>query len=212
MRWRRKPALLRLRPDPTARQRSVRTILYLHGFRSSPSSFKARRLREHFEAVAQSARFICPQLPPSPAEAIAVAREAVEGQSPEALALVGSSLGGFYATVLAEQLGCRAVLINPAVDPARDLEKYIGEQQAWHSEDRFYFRPEYIAELKALDLAQLTQLDRYLLLAATGDEVLDWHEMTDRYAGAHQHVIEGSDHGLSDFDDYLQEVLAFCDA
>ncbi len=189
----------------------MRTILYLHGFRSSPSSFKARRLHEHFAAAGQSGRFVCPQLPPSPAAAMAVAREAVTGTDPARLALVGSSLGGFYATVLAEQLGCRAVLINPAVHPARDLEKYIGEQQAWHSEDRFYFRPEYIDELKVLEVAQPTQLQRYLLLAATGDEVLDWREMTARYAGANQHVIEGSDHGLSDFDDYLQEVLAFCE-
>ncbi len=169
-------------------------------------------MREHFDALGQCARFICPQLPPSPAEAIAVAREAMSGLDPDRVALVGSSLGGFYATVLAERLGCRAVLINPAVDPARDLEKYIGEQQAWHSEDRFYFRSEYIAELKSLEVASLTHLGRYLLLAATGDEVLDWREMTARYAGAHQHVIEGSDHGLSDFDDYLQEVLAFCNA
>ncbi len=143
---------------------------------------------------------------------MAVARAAVEGIASGALALVGSSLGGFYATALAEQKACRAVLINPAVDPARDLEKYIGEQHAWHSEDRFYFRPEYIAELKMLEVAQLTHRDRYLLLAATGDEVLDWREMCARYEGAQQHVIEGSDHGLSDFDDYLQEVLAFCEA
>lgn len=168
-------------------------------------------MREHLAAVGQSGRFLCPQLPPSPAAAMAVAREAIAGIDPAKLALVGSSLGGFYATVLAEQTDCRAVLINPAVYPARDLEKYIGEQQAWHSEDRFYFRPEYIDELKVLEVAQPTQLQRYLLLAATGDEVLDWREMTARYAGANQHVIEGSDHGLSDFDDYLQEVLAFCE-
>ncbi len=190
----------------------MRTILYLHGFRSSPSSFKARRLREYFDALGQSARFICPPLPPSPAAAMAVARAAVAGRDPDSLALIGSSLGGFYATALAEQLACRAVLINPAVDPARDLEKHIGEQQAWHSDQRFYFRPEYIDELKALEVGPLTQLQRYLLLAATGDEVLDWREMSARYAGAHQHVIDGSDHGLSDFDEYLHEVVAFCDA
>ncbi len=189
----------------------MRTLLYLHGFRSSPASFKARRLREHFEAAGQPGRFICPQLPPSPAAAIAVAREAIHGIPVSQLALMGSSLGGFYATALAEQLGCRAVLINPAVDPARDLEKYIGEQQAWHSDERFYFRPEYIGELRALEAGPLTAPQRYLLLAATGDEVLDWREMTARYAGARQQVIEGSDHGLSDFDNYLQEVLAFCD-
>ena len=212
MHWRRGPRHQRPLPETTGRSSAVRTVLYLHGFRSSPSSFKARRLREHFDRVAQSARFICPQLPPSPAQAIALARTVTTGIAPDALALVGSSLGGFYATALAEQLGCRAVLINPAVDPARDLARYIGEQQAWHSEDRFYFRPEYIEELKALDVAQLTRQERYLLLAATGDDVLDWREMCSRYQGAQQHVIEGSDHGLSDFDDYLQEVLAFCDA
>ncbi len=139
-------------------------------------------------------------------------RAAVRDIDPAQLAVIGSSLGGFYATVLTEALGCRAVVINPAVNPARDLAKYIGEQQAWHSDDRFFFQPAYIGELKALDPGPLNTPQRYLLLAATGDEVLDWREMTARYAGAQQCVIEGSDHGLSDFDAYLGQVLAFCDA
>lgn len=189
----------------------MRSILYLHGFRSSPSSFKARRLHDHFVQRDELVRFACPQLPPSPAAAIALVRNWVADRSPDALAVVGSSLGGFYATAIAEETGCRAVLINPAVWPARDLAKYIGEQTAWHSEERFYFRPEYIAELQALTPVRITQPQRYLLLAATGDEVLDWREMTARYVGAYQHVINGSDHGLSDFDNYLDEVLTFCD-
>lgn len=190
----------------------MRTVLYLHGFRSSPSSFKARRLQAHFAARGEAARFLCPQLPPSPAEAFALARGLVEGREAASFAVVGSSLGGFYATALAEATGCRAVLINPAVWPARDLAKYIGEQQAWHSDETFYFRSEYIAELQALTAPAITQPGRYLLLAATGDEVLDWREMTARYESANQQVIEGSDHGLSDFDDYIDEVVRFCDA
>ncbi len=142
---------------------------------------------------------------------MALIRELVAGRSRDELAVVGSSLGGFYATAIAEATGCRAVLINPAVWPARDLAKYIGEQTAWHSEDRFFFRPEYIGELDSLTVPSITQPHRYLLLAATGDEVLDWREMTARYAGANQRVIEGSDHGLSDFDDYLDEVVGFCE-
>lgn len=190
----------------------MRALLYLHGFRSSPSSFKAQRLRDYVEQRGEPQRFLCPQLPPSPQHAMALLRELMDGQGPEDFSVIGSSLGGFYATALAEVTGCRAVLINPAVWPARDLAKYIGEQQAWHSEERFYFRPEYIAELQALTVDRITAPQRYLLLAATGDEVLDWREMTARYAGAHQHVIEGSDHGLSNFDDYLDEVVRFCDA
>ena len=135
----------------------------------------------------------------------------VAGFDAEAFAVIGSSLGGFYATVLAEATGCRAALLNPAVWPARDLASYIGEQRAWHSEERFWFRPEYIAELDALTPACITQPQRYLLLAATGDEVLDWREMSARYDGAHRHIIEGGDHGLSDFDRYIDEVVQFCD-
>lgn len=156
---------------------------------------------------------MCPQLPPSPREAMVLIRELVReyiaDQPADGLAVIGSSLGGFYATALAEETGCRAVLINPAIWPARDLAKYIGEQKAWHSDERFWFRPEYIGELEMLTSARITRPQRYLLLAATGDEVLDWREMSARYLGAHQHVIEGSDHGLSDFDDYLDEVVRF---
>lgn len=189
----------------------MRSLLYLHGFRSSPASFKARRLHAYFERRGEAHRFICPQLPPSPRKAFALIRELVDGRDPDGFSVLGSSLGGFYATALAEATGCRAVLINPAVWPARDLAKYIGEQQAWHSEDRFDFRPEFVEELQALTVDGITQPERYLLLAATGDEVLDWQEMTARYAGANQHVIDGSDHGLSDFDQYIDEVVSFCD-
>lgn len=190
----------------------MRALIYLHGFRSSPASFKARQLKAYFEQRGEAERFLCPQLPPSPREAIALIREVAEQQANDGFSVVGSSLGGFYATALAESTACRAVLINPAVWPARDLATYIGEQRAWHSEDRFFFRPEYIDELQALTVEQITQPERYLLLAATGDEVLDWREMTARYARAHQVVIEGSDHGLSDFEQYIDQVVQFCDA
>ncbi len=159
----------------------------------------------------RSADMFADSLADAAAGGYADASVAASGAAADRLAVIGSSLGGFYATALAEQIGCRAVLINPAIWPARDLAHYIGEQQAWHSDERFWFRPEYIAELEALTVPRITRPQRYLLLAATGDEVLDWHEMTARYPGAHQHVIEGSDHGLSDFDDYLDEVVRFCE-
>ncbi|MFT5588405.1 MAG: putative esterase YcpF (UPF0227 family) [Bradyrhizobium sp.] len=187
-------------------------ILYLHGFRSSPQSFKARVLAQHLQALGRFAEFICPQLPASPRAAIALAQQLVAGTDPAALTVIGSSLGGFYATWLAEQLGCRAVLLNPAITPLHDLKKTIGSTTQFHSDAPFEFKPEYIDELEAIAVAQITRPARYLLLAATGDEVLDWHQMVAHYPGAVQHVIEGSDHGISEFPDYVDAVLAFCDS
>lgn len=128
------------------------------------------------------------------------------------MAVVGSSLGGFYATWVAEQTGCRAALLNPAVDPARDLAKYIGEQTSWHDpKERFFFRPEFVDELHALSCPAITHPERYFALIAKGDEVLDWREMTGRYPGAQIRLLEGSDHAISEFAEHLDDILAFLD-
>ncbi|MDR6586752.1 esterase [Herbaspirillum sp. BH-1] len=185
-------------------------ILYLHGFRSSPQSFKARVMGQRMAELGLQDDYHCPQLPASPAAAIALAGALVAGVDPAQLTVVGSSLGGFYATWLAEHLGCRAVLLNPAVKPPRDLESYVGVSTQYHSDEPFEFKHEYIAELRSLVVPAISRPQRYLLLAATGDEVLDWREMVAHYPGARQIVIQGSDHGMAEFVDYLDEVLAFC--
>ena len=185
-------------------------LLYLHGFRSSPRSFKARVVQEKLEQAGVGERLICPQLPASPKAAMDLALALAERHAPDNLAIVGSSLGGFYACWLAERLGVRAAVINPSVDPTRNLEKHVGVTTAWHSDEPFEFRQEYIGELQALRVEQITRPERYFLLAATGDEVLDYRDMVAHYAGARQHVIEGSDHAISEFPQYVDEVLAFC--
>jgi predicted esterase YcpF (UPF0227 family) len=188
----------------------VSHLLYLHGFRSSPQSTKARKFAAWVAANRPELAWWCPQLPASPAEAM---REVIAGISTwptDRMAVVGSSLGGFYATAVAERRGCRAVLLNPGVDPARDLADAIGATTAWHSGEPFDFRPEYVAELRAIaPPAQLTNLSRYFAVIAKGDEVLSWREMSERYAGAKVRLIEGSDHALSDFDEHFPAVLAF---
>lgn len=185
-------------------------ILYLHGFRSSPQSYKARLMGQRMADLGLQEHYLCPQLPASPAAAIALAGALVEDVEPAQLTVVGSSLGGFYATWLAERLGCRAVLLNPAVKPPRDLESYVGVSTQYHSDEPFEFKHEYIAELQALVVPVITRPERYFLIAATGDEVLDWREMVEHYPLARQTVIQGSDHGIAEFADYLDEVLAFC--
>jgi predicted esterase YcpF (UPF0227 family) len=185
-------------------------ILYLHGFRSSPLSFKARLIAGRMRELGCAGDYHCPQLPASPRDAIALAAHIAAHSKADDLTLIGSSLGGYYATWLAQQMGCRAVLLNPAVAPPRDLEKYVGVTTAYHSDQPFEFKLEYVDQLKEYAVTWITQPERYFLIAATGDEVLDWREMVAHYPAARQRVIEGSDHGLSDFSAYVDEVLRFC--
>ncbi len=186
-------------------------IVYLHGFRSAPQSFKAQLLANRLQASGRADQYLCPQLPASPADAISLVQRMIAPLDHAQLTLIGSSLGGYYATFLAEQTGCSAVLLNPAVTPPRDLQRYVGVSTAYHSDAPFEFKQGYIAELQALSVDAITQPARYFLLAATGDEVLDWREMVAHYPAARQHIISGSDHGISDFADYVESVLAFCD-
>ena len=154
----------------------------------------------------------CPQLPPSPRDAMALLEQGLANWTPGAMAVIGSSLGGFYATVVAERFGCKAVLLNPAVDPARDLANYIGEQTAWHNPDEhFFFEARFVDELRALRPGPLKIPGNYLAIIAKGDEVLDWREMAMRYAGTTISLLEGGDHALSDFDAQLPLILGFLD-
>lgn len=192
----------------------VSHVLYLHGFRSSPQSFKAQLLARHIEALRQRGLDLtwwCPALPPSPTQAMQLVMEGLRDWPAQRLAVIGSSLGGFYAGVLAERLDCRAVLLNPAVYPARDLARYIGEQTSYHDpQDRFFFRSEFIAEFEALAPQKLTRLARYFAVIAQGDEVLDWREMAQWCAGCHIKTFAGGDHALSDFEQaHLPDVLRF---
>jgi len=194
-------------------------ILYLHGFRSSPASFKGKLMEQALAERGLSHIWAAPQLPASPKAAIDLALGLAQaqlkednegpGNDPSKLTVIGSSLGGYYATWLAEKLGCKAILLNPAVHAARDLTPAVGEHRMYHSDAPFTFLPEYLDELAALHVDAPTRLQRYFLVAATGDEVLDWREMHERYAGCRERIVQGSDHGLSNFAELLPEVLAF---
>ncbi len=188
----------------------VTHLLYLHGFRSSPRSAKAMQVARWLQARHPGVTWWCPQLPPSPREAMDQVMAGIAGWPRATLGVMGSSLGGFYATCVAEATGCRAALLNPAVDPARDLARHIGEQTTWQDPgERFFFEPGFVEELRALTPAAITRPERYHAVIARGDEVLDWREMSDRYAGARIQLLPGGDHALSDFPDHIDAVMAF---
>lgn len=190
-------------------------ILYLHGFRSSPQSYKAQLMAAAMAKRGLADQWICPQLPASPAAAMSMATNLIELAQHEGvnisqdLVIVGSSLGGYYATNLAEHWKCRAVVLNPAVYAATSLAPQVGEHTQYHSDAAFVFLPEYIDELVNIATHKLTHPERYYLLACKGDEVLDWQDMAKLYAGSQGRILEGGDHGISDFERWLPEVLEF---
>ena len=184
-------------------------LLYLHGFRSSPQSAKARWMADWVAQHRPDLVWACPQLPPSPAAAMEAVRLLVAGWPVATTGVIGSSLGGFYATIVAEALACRAVLVNPAVDPARDLAAHIGRQTMYHAAgESFDFRAEYVDELRAMaPPTPLAHPGNILAIIAKGDEVLDWREMTARYAHGPIKLVAGSDHGLTDFESHVPDLL-----
>ena len=184
-------------------------IAYLHGFNSSPASSKARQLGEYMASFGRLDDYFCPLLANSPGEAIAQIERALLARPTEAVTLVGSSLGGFYATYLAEKYGWKAVLVNPAVHVHRLLRNVLGPQINWYTGERWVLTEAHLAELEAMDLAQISQPSRYLLLLQTADEVLDYRDAVSYYVGAQQCVEAGGDHGFRGFERHLSTILDF---
>ena len=184
-------------------------LIYLHGFNSSPASYKARLLAARMQSLGRAAEFACPALPDRPALAMQMLERDLRGQPADRVTLIGSSLGGYYATYLAEQYGTRAVLVNPAITPYAGLRQYLGEQKNLYTGETYQLTRVHLQELRALDVPHPTRLERYYLMATTGDEVLDYREAVRKYAGARQFIVQGSDHGFADFGEHLERVLAF---
>ncbi len=191
------------------------TIVYLHGFRSSPQSVKATLFGKAVAALpaAVRPRLHVPELTHRPAAAVAGVAAWVEREiAPVALdrlTFVGSSLGGYYATHLAERFAARAVLINPAIRPYDDLRPYVGRQTNLHTGESFDVTDAHFAELAALAVPRITRPERYFLLVQSGDEVLDWREAVAFYAGARQYVEGGGDHSFQRFADQIPAILRF---
>ena len=189
-------------------------VLYLHGFRSSPMSMKAQKMAQWVSQEHPKVHWWCPQLPPSPQAAMDLILQGTAHWPWAQTAVVGSSLGGFYAQCFAAATGCRALLLNPAVEPARDLAQHVGLQEAWHDANQsFYFQPEYVEQLASLQAKLQTTLQppapETFAIVAKGDEVLRWEEMVSHLPHARIKLLPGSDHALSDFDAHRADILNF---
>ncbi|WP_153161744.1 YqiA/YcfP family alpha/beta fold hydrolase [Zoogloea sp. 1C4] len=183
-------------------------IIYLHGFRSGPQSWKSLSLKARMDQLGIGDAFWGGQLPVSAHEAMALA-EAQIARSSTPPTLVGSSLGGYYATCLAERHGLKAVLVNPAVLAPLSLSAYVGTQTHMYTGEAFDFTLDHVEQLRAIEPTAITRPERYWLMVETGDEVLDYRHAVARYAGARQTVLEGGDHSFTQWDNYLDLILAY---
>lgn len=190
---------------------AVPVIVYLHGFNSAPQTVKGQLLARAAAALADPPRFHLPQLHHRPAQAIGALCSWIEqhARGGGGLTLIGSSLGGYYATWLAERYGARAVLINPALRPYDDLRSFLGKQRNLYTGEEYEITAAHFDELLALRVPAITQPERYFLLVRTGDELLDWRDAVTYYACASQYVLGGGDHGWADFGDEAAAVLRF---
>jgi predicted esterase YcpF (UPF0227 family) len=183
-------------------------IVYLHGFNSSPQSHKAQVLSRFMAERGLGAHCACPALPTLATAAVAAIEALIARHAGARLCFLGSSLGGYYATYLAEKHGARAVLVNPAVDPHIGLRACLGEQKNLHTGEPFQLTEAHLREWRSLWVPRITP-SLYLLIVETGDEVLDYRRAVARYQGAEQRVIEGGDHSLRSFPRHLPRILAF---
>ena len=196
-----------------------KVIIYLHGFRSSPESKKATFLKQFCST--NNIDFLCPPLDMSPEKAVAQSITIVKnimGLQYQQIILVGSSLGGFYVTYIMQELeGAEqllSILINPSVKPFRDLETAINSEKKWQLEALNIkpFTRNYHLEIQKLEETVGTKLrfpDNMLLVAAKGDELLSWEEMSSFYKGCQQYIVDGSDHSMKDFPKHWKSIKSF---
>lgn len=183
-------------------------LLYLHGFNSSPLSFKARKTFDFWVGKGEGASIAVPELPYSPQEAMTIACEIIERQELPVV-LIGSSLGGYYATHLAERYDLRAVLVNPAVNPVALWQDHLGENTNYYSGRRYIITPEHVEQLAKIDTPDLHYPKNYLLLAQTGDETLDYRLAVDKYKSSMSIIHEGGNHSFVGYEDLLPQIYQF---
>ncbi len=182
-------------------------ILYLHVFPSGPHSHKAQALGQRMRELGLGDKFLAPQLPAAPADAIALAEDLIRRHG--VTTVVGSSLGGYYATYLAETFDLGGVLVNPAVVAHLSLQKYIGPQTWLYTGESFDFTLDHVEQLRAIEIPVLVQPERFWLLVEQGDETLDYRQAVRRYLGARQTVLAGGDHSFTRWNDVLDPIIEF---
>jgi len=185
-------------------------VLYIHGFLSSPLSFKAQQIKEYCAQLHPPMDFACPALPTAPAQVMTILNKVVEDNQDQTIGMIGSSMGGYYATYLSQRYQLPAVLINPAVRPYTLMEKYLHQDlKNYHTEEVSRLNEQHVQELHALEINRLQYPALIWVLAQTGDETLDYRHAVARYQGCKQTIEQGGDHSFQGFNAYLPTIIEF---
>jgi predicted esterase YcpF (UPF0227 family) len=185
-------------------------LIYIHGFNSSPSSLKAQQLIAWCQTHRPDIRLEVPRLACYPAAAqIQLEKLVLTHQNATKIGLVGSSLGGYLATWLNAKYGFPAVVVNPAVYPYALLADYLGPQENPYTHEKYVLAPHHMDELKKLDTQVIKNPSSVWLLQQEADEVLDYREAVEKYAGCKQTLEAGGSHAFDGFDAYCAEIIHF---
>jgi uncharacterized protein len=183
-------------------------MLYIHGFNSSPQSMKAELSKQYFAQNHPQIKFHCPQIASSPYVAVKQLEDIIAQAPNEPWLLMGSSLGGYFATYLAEKYQLPAILINPAVKPFDLMHQYLGEQLNPYTQERYQVTEQHIVELKALEQENISK-NNYLVMVQTGDEVLDYQQAVEKYRHCQLVIQQGGDHSFIDYENTLPSIALF---
>lgn len=186
-------------------------LLYIHGFNSSPLSNKGLLTAQYIAKHYPACRLVQPQLPPSPKQAMALLTTEVDKAlaAGESLHFIGSSLGGYYASFLAERYGGKAVLINPAVAPFELFYDFIGPHYNPFTDEHYHVLTEHIPDVAAVDTPVIVNPDRFLVLLQTGDEVLDYRQAVHKYHCCELIIEAGGDHSFIGYENQLSNICQF---
>ncbi|MGH1486232.1 MAG: YqiA/YcfP family alpha/beta fold hydrolase [Cellvibrionaceae bacterium] len=188
------------------------TLVYIHGFLSSPFSAKAQQTKHWLSQNRSDIDYICPQLTPYPDECANLLEKCI-ADAAQPIYLMGSSMGGFWATWLAEKYNYKAVLINPAVDVLGLMPAYLNmDLKNYHSDDSYYLTQQHYEQLHAYHLEHLDRLENYWLLVQTGDETLDYRLAVEKYTGCRQTVEQQGDHSFQGFERFIASAIEFYEA
>lgn len=184
--------------------------IYIHGFNSSPHSFKAQYFFKFLSKNHPMDEFIAPKLSEQPSKAIHTLSQCIEKQlAATKIALIGSSLGGFYATWLAQTYHLKAVLINPAVNPQELLMDYLGKNINYHTGEKYEFTARHIEQLNVLTVHELTTPKKIYVMLQEGDEVLDYRLAKAKYSEATLLIEPGGDHSFQYFEQHCENIVQF---
>jgi predicted esterase YcpF (UPF0227 family) len=183
-------------------------LIYIHGFNSSPASLKAQQTQKWLDTQPLSISFECPALSSEPDKAIVQLQSMIEHYC-EPVGLIGSSMGGYYATWLGEKYGFKSVLINPAVRPYEFMMEYLGENANYHTGERYILEQRHVDITRTLDVEQIKKPENIWVLLQTGDEVLDYQQAEEKYAQCALTIEQGGDHSFQHYERHLPAIIDF---